>query len=309
MHRHTALAMAGLLVLGAAPGVAGQEGDTSDRPPIPSAGCGASIVDSGTFLDQSMDVVGFTRRWGAYVPQVHGGETPVPVWLYLHPSGGNRNSAVQALQPVADELGFLALTPQARGGGWLMASDDTEPDVSMENPDAVFLDQVLNQVGDELCVDLARVYVVGNSIGAMGASIAACIWSDRIAAIAPVAGVIDVGDPCRTDRAMPTMAIHGTADGIAPFAGGLEGETRVMSPVKQALLAPSVPDRVAAIAARNGCEPGPLVEAISDRVEARSWRCPSGAEVELVVHDGGHGIGPVGYETIQAFFEQHPLPE
>ena len=105
-----------------------------------------------------------------------------------------------------------------------MPSDDSGLDFAMANTDAIFIDRVLDEVSARLCVDLARIFVVGKSIGAMGASILACVKDDRIAAIAPIAGVIDVGEACLGSRAVPPMAIHGTTDGIAPIAGGLEGK-------------------------------------------------------------------------------------
>lgn len=310
--RASRLSAAGTVILALFGGIGGGDAaltadDAAARPPIASSGCSTATIEPGTYLDEAMDVQGFTRRWAAYVPLISDGRTPLPVWLYMHGSGGNRNVAVQALQPVADELGFLAVTPQARGGGWLTSADDSDLDLSVENPDAVFLNRVLDQIAADLCVDLARTYIVGNSIGAMGASILACIPGERIAAIAPVAGVVDVGDACRNDRALPTLAIHGTDDGLAPIAGG-HSDVR-WSPAGLALVTPSVPDRVAGIAARNGCQPGPQAEMVNDRIERNSWTCPPGAEVELIVHDGGHGMGPVGYEAISEFFGRHPMPE
>ncbi len=112
----------------------------------------------------------------------------------------------------------------------------------------------------------------------MGASILACVEDDR-------------------------------TDGIAPIAGGLEGEVAGMSPVKQALLLPSAPDRVAAITTRHGCEPEPLTEPVSDRIERQTWVCPVGAAVEPYVHDGGHGLRPVGHEMLWEFFGLRPLPD
>ncbi len=50
----------------------------------------------------------------------------------------------------------------------------------------------------------------------------------------------------------------------------------------------SIPTRMDGIALRNGCEPEPTVEAIGDELERWTWDCPSGAEVELVTHDGGY---------------------
>ena len=117
MHMPAAVAITGFLLLGSTLAASGQEADASARPAIASSGCGASVIEPGRFLDESIDVDGFTRRWAAYVPPVHHGRTPTPVWLYLHPSGGNRNSAAEALPVPAQELGFVAVTPQARGGG------------------------------------------------------------------------------------------------------------------------------------------------------------------------------------------------
>jgi poly(3-hydroxybutyrate) depolymerase len=42
--------------------------------------------------------------------------------------------------------------------------------------------------------------------------------SDRIAAIAPVAGTLAIADPKPT-RPVPVIHFHGTADRIVPFAG------------------------------------------------------------------------------------------
>ena len=56
----------------------------------------------------------------------------------------------------------------------------------------------------------------------------------------------------------------------------------------------------------------PTVEAIGDGMERWAWDCPTGAEVELVVHGGGHewpSGAPVSInERIWEFFEQHPMP-
>ena len=72
---------------------------------------------------------------------------------------------------------------------------------------------------------------------------------------------------------------------------------------------PSVPDRVAAIVTRHRCDPEPRTEPVSDRIERETWMCPVGAAVELYVHDGGHGLGPVGNEMLWEFLEGHLLPE
>ena len=74
-----------------------------------------------------------------------------------------------------------------------------------------------------------------------------------------------------------------------------------------------VPERIARIAARNGCEPEPTVEPLgaSDRYV---WACPEGADVELIAHPGGHQWhsttdGRTTEQLIWEFLEAHPMPE
>ena len=43
---------------------------------------------------------------------------------------------------------------------------------------------------------------------------------DRIAAVTPVAGMLDLGDDCRLDRPVPFLAVHAVNDGTAYFDGG-----------------------------------------------------------------------------------------
>jgi polyhydroxybutyrate depolymerase len=48
----------------------------------------------------------------------------------------------------------------------------------------------------------------------------ACELSERIAAIAPVAGTLGVDD-CAPTRRVPVMHFHGTEDPLVPYQGGL----------------------------------------------------------------------------------------
>jgi poly(3-hydroxybutyrate) depolymerase len=74
-----------------------------------------------------------------------------------------------------------------------------------------------------------------------------------------------------------------------------------------------VPDRVAVLAERYGCEPEPAIEPLGE-AEHYKWACPDGAAVELIAHDGGHTWssttdGRTTGQLIWDFLEQHSLPE
>ena len=68
-------------------------------------------------------------------------------------------------------------------------------------------------------VDAKRVYATGMSNGGIMCYRLASEMSDRIAAIAPVAGPMGTAT-CNPRRPVPVIHFHGTADEFAPFKGG-----------------------------------------------------------------------------------------
>jgi polyhydroxybutyrate depolymerase len=291
--------------------------DPASIPPIPSAGCGTSTIETGTIMDDRRMAVGDVERtWSMYVPEAHDGVTPIPLWVQLHGSPEDGWLQVTILQAAAEEHGFAVVGPDAdlSLGGWTYRVAEPVLDTSMANPDIAYLDALLDQLEQELCIDLARVYVSGFSVGGEGASVYGCVLEDRVAAVASVSSMLDLGDACELERPVPFMAIHGTADATASFDGGYDYRFDAF-PSVQAMAEASIPDRVANVAARNGCDATFTTEAIDDGRERRSWDCPDAAAVELIVHDRWHVWEPYPNEApgttdlVWEFFERHPMPE
>ena len=63
------------------------------------------------------------------------------------------------------------------------------------------------------------IYVTGVSNGGGMAARAACELADRLAAAAPVAGGYGTLPACRPSRPLPVLEVHGTGDGVVPYAG------------------------------------------------------------------------------------------
>jgi polyhydroxybutyrate depolymerase len=69
------------------------------------------------------------------------------------------------------------------------------------------------------CVDPARVYVAGMSLGGGMANVVACTMAEKSAALATVAGAYgpNWGDPYKPTRPVPVIAFHGLIDPHRPL--------------------------------------------------------------------------------------------
>jgi polyhydroxybutyrate depolymerase len=83
--------------------------------------------------------------------------------------------------------------------------------------DFALVDAIIETVGQAHCIDLARVFVVGHSLGASFANDAACRLGDRIRAVASVAGGIQ-GGPCVEGTA--ALILHHPDDHLVPLSSG-----------------------------------------------------------------------------------------
>lgn len=274
---------------------------------------------------------GVDRSYIRHVPPAHDGTTPLPLVVDVHgySEGADIHVLTTQLGAFGDEHDFVTITPQGLGvvARW---------DPALESADVAFVGDLLDDVEGTLCIDLDRIHVAGFSNGAFLTSAVACAYADRVASVAPVAGIQDP-DGCEPDRPVPIVAFHGTADGFVSYDGGLgeaaarlpapDGSDRTLGDVGvTASGGPSVPEVAATWAERNGCETTPDVEEVADDVTLISYPCPTGADVELYrITDGGHAWPGSAFsasierivgrttmsisanEVLWRFFEEHPL--
>ncbi len=303
--------------------------------PVPSSGCGTSSVRAGETKETLAAPAG--ERWYfRHVPPAHDGTTPVPLVLDLHgySEGATVHQLMSGLGGFGDEHGFVTITPQGTGP---VAQWDT----ALDGPDVKFVGDLLDTVEEQLCVDTMRIYVTGLSNGAFMTSAVACAYSERVAAVAPVAGVRDLPG-CHFDRAVPIVAFHGTADGYVSFEGGLgekgldlpapDGSGRSIRDVagpeqlRDAGGTKSVPEIMQAWGHRNGCGRGAKEHSVAADVVEVAYDCPPAAATELYrIEGGGHSwpgsdfsvsIGKIVGKTTTSvsadeimwkFFVAHPL--
>src|SRR5437667_2776322 len=158
-----------------------------------------------------------------------------PLLLVLHGLGASGAGVRRYYHtdPLADEMGFLIAYPNGslspgddhwykRGKRFWNATDICCDFQSTGVNDVAYLDAVIDDMSAKYPVDPKRIYVGGISNGGYMAYRYACDRAERVAAIMVQAGVM------RTDTSLCTPAepvavlhVHGTADRLLPYDGGL----------------------------------------------------------------------------------------
>jgi polyhydroxybutyrate depolymerase len=297
-----------------------------------SAGCRAAPKIGPGEVRVNTVSGGVARWYYRHVPASYTGTTPMPVVIDLHgyTEGATIHRVMSGLGTFGDAHGFVTITPQ--GSGTAVALWNTD----LKSTDVKYIGDLLDEIERTLCVDEHRIFVTGLSNGAFMTSAVACAYSDRVAAVAPVAGIRDIPG-CTFTRPVPVLAFHGTADPFVAYTGGLGAKALLLpnpngkgtigdKPGSAARKGPSIPQITADWAKRNGCGAKPTETALTSDVTRISFPCPAGAEVVLDrVTGGGHSwpgsafsqsiVGVVGKTTMTIsadalmwqFFEAHPL--
>lgn len=260
--------------------------------PVPSAGCGAPPVTAGV-TDERLVSGGDERRYLLTVPEGYDGTTPLPVVFTLHSLTVNYTivPALSGLVAMAEGYDTIEVSPS----GFLEPTPHWIAAPSGPNRDLTFLLDLLDHLEATLCVDTARVFSTGLSNGGQMSSLLACEASDRITAVAPVAGV-EFAETCAGEP-VPVMAFHGDADPIVPYeGGGLDAATIADQNTWRGEVPPGVPhhegvdDAMANWADHNGCDPEPSEERVSPEVIRRTWNGCVAETILYVVEGGGHNL-------------------
>lgn len=274
-------------------------------------------------------VEGCAREYLVHVPKQSDTRQPTPVILALHGAGVNAVATVSmtGLNKKSDQAGFIVVYPNGTGFGPFLtwnAGGVTGPFAAGQPDDVLFLGKVLDDLAERANVDPKRVYATGLSNGGMMCYRLAAQMSDRIAAIAPVAGPQAIDFPLPL-RAVPVMHFHGTIDNVVPAGGPSAGTPPFLT-------FQSVEETLQIWTAHNGCPPTPVIVDLphlreDDSTRVQRWTYAPGREGSEVIYyriqGGGHTwpghnsilslIGPVTYDInandlMWEFFQRHSLP-
>jgi polyhydroxybutyrate depolymerase len=107
------------------------------------------------------------------------------------------------------------------GGGGGRHGGYGRQDETPKANDLAYFDALLDKVESEYSVDASRVYATGLSGGGFMVYRLACMMSERLAAIAPVAATFpeELSKECGPAHPMPVMMITGTSDPVVKYQG------------------------------------------------------------------------------------------
>ena len=163
------------------------------------------------------------RSYRLYIPKSYTGATPVPLLFNFH--GYTSNAAQQefygSFKAIADTANFLVLLPE---GLPLIGTNTGFNNFSLPGvkpDDVLFTSDLIDSISAKYAIDRNRIYSTGMSNGGFMSYDLACFLSDKIAAIASVAGsMIPLHlSTCQAKHPTPVMQIHGTTDPVIPYDG------------------------------------------------------------------------------------------
>lgn len=213
-----------------------------------------------------------------------------PLVLVIHgvqmPASMMRNYS--HFDEVADREKILVVYPNAINNSWTQA-------------DVEFLSMLIDTIANRFDVDRNRMYSTGFSQGGYMSHDLGAKHADKIAAIAPVSGLLPNLN-IKPARPMPVLHIHGTTDDIVPYSGA--------------------PATIQAWVEANGCpetpvttDPYPPTDENSKTIKEYYGPCDQNSEIIFLKMGGiGHAwaTGGTNYDInandeIWAFFENHTL--
>lgn len=301
----------------------------SSAAPADEAPTSISSQDAGASIGPSDVVVGGARSVTVRLPSGDGSE-PAPLLIMLHGFGGSPadHRAYFALDRYAADVGMVVVYPEGtrdRDGNLLWNGTDTCCDFYGSGVDDVaYLASLVDEISRATPVDEKRVYLVGHSNGGFMSYRMACEHAEVFAAIVSLAGATyDKDEDCAPSEPVAILQIHGTADDVILFGGGILSD--FVTPGRPRPAYPGAKETVASWAAYDGCASALTETPETLDIDAgingpngpqettieRATDCDPGGHVELwTIPGGGHGpnLSSTFAMLVIDFLLAHPKP-
>ena len=231
---------------------------------------------------------GQDRFYNLFVPESYNPEQALPLVISLH--GARMTPAIMSQLTLWHELGeqegFITAYPSGVRNTWNDGAQTQETVVAID--DVAFIEHVIEDISNKLCIDETRIFSTGFSNGSEMAARLVCDLPDRFAAVGLAAGghfvPLNICDD--EDTSIPVIAFFGTEDTVVPFEGGTSSILAGMGIDEL----PTVRDGIMAWANLNGCEDEAIEEMLTDEVTRFIFGgCDNDVEIILhVIYNGGH---------------------
>jgi polyhydroxybutyrate depolymerase len=251
---------------------------------------------------------GLERTYRLHIPPSYDKTKPAPLLIALHGGGGSGEKmeelTLRGFNRLSDKEDFIVVYPDGIEKHWNDGREDVKYRAHREKIDDVgFISALIDHLVKQYNIDIKQVYVTGISNGAMISFRLGCELSEKIAAIAPVAGSMPENLPtrCSPSRPIPVLMISNTDDRLVPWEGG---EIRFGRQRFGKVL--SVAESVKFWVNHNQCSSSPSISIEPDkdpkdgtRVRREAYnQCREGMEVVLYAIEGGGHTWPGGHQYL-----------
>jgi polyhydroxybutyrate depolymerase len=290
----------------------------------------ASVTVAGTVVSRSFVTPdGLTRSYSLYVPDGYSPDTATPLVLAFHGGSGGFGlnfAHGNQLNPVARAKTFIVAYPNGtgipmswNGGGCCGAAAVNDVD------DVTFTRMLIDDISARYSIDPKRVYATGMSNGGVLVHRLGVQLSDRIAAIASVAGELYPGGDfilAPPARPMSVLVFHGTTDLAYPY-----NPSTMQNVLGWWMMANAIPLTTPAVTYQRGIETCYTNATSTAEVTLCLANPPGAIIVGGVVYDGGGHAWPGGVKgtyngpgydipttdinasaAMWDFFARHPMP-
>lgn len=160
------------------------------------------------------------RNYIVHLPPSYTPTGSYPLVINMHGYGSNaiEEQFYAEMNPVADTANFIVVYPNGIANSW--NSGQLWSFVPGIN-DVSFISALIDTMAADYSINASMVYACGMSNGGYMSYRLACELEDKIAAIASVTGVMSdsIYNSCQTDRPVPILHLHGTADPTVAYNG------------------------------------------------------------------------------------------
>ncbi|PPQ74713.1 hypothetical protein CVT24_003929 [Panaeolus cyanescens] len=224
-----------------------------------SAGCGKSPLSSGTKNIGS-------RQYILQVPSNYNPNNPYKLIFGFHWLNGNMNNVAPGyygLRDLAKETAIF-VAPNGIDNGW----------ANTNNRDTQFVDQILSEVQNGLCVDEKQIFATGFSYGGAMSYNIACSRPNVFRAVSVIAGA-QLSGCSGGETKIPYLGIHGVVDSVLNISNGRTLRDRYL--------------RVNGCQSKTAQEPGRGSDSTYIKTE---YSCSAGFPVWWIAHGGDHVGSP-----------------
>jgi polyhydroxybutyrate depolymerase len=255
---------------------------------------------------RTINVDGLSRQYLIYLPTNFDESENMPVMVWHHGGGGTASQGLNLeadFRSLANSERFIAVYAQAypdvlesctcwgyeEPGGYTNGNYDI---------DLAYTSAMIDDLAKTYNADRTRIYAGGYSMGGSYVWDLACVKSDEIAAVAPVAASCYPWTFEACDSALPTAICHilGTEDFYAPYNG-------------QSDWVPSAAAQHAYWVQKNQAETTPETVSLGGGVIRYTWAAAEGCHAvqHFRRNGGGHDVPPFAVDAIWEFVSQHAL--